>query len=104
MLGSESRSGCLMFHEVHQATRIVKGAALNFVRCSGFGCAFTCRLRRLGDVADHFVDDLVLGHPRRSGRMVTLVEERHLLQPAGDGFEVVFRGFENSGVGPEPHR
>lgn len=94
-----------VFHEVHQATRIVKGAALNFVRCSGFGCAFTCRLRRLGDVADHFVDDLVLGHPlvgQVDGQ--PLAEERHLLQPAGDGFEVVFRGFENSGVGPEPHR
>ncbi len=62
------------------------------VRCSGFGCAFHLPITSATSLT-HFVDDLVAialvgqvdGQP--------LVEERHLLQPAGDGFEVVFRGF-----------
>jgi len=90
---------------VDQTARIVERAVLDLMRRSGFGDFFFCGFRGFGGVADDFVDDLFPGDPfvgQVDGQ--TLVEERHLLQPAGHRFEVVVRRLENAWVRPESDR
>ncbi len=91
--------------EIDQATRIVEGALLHLLRLGRFGRLFLSGFGRLRGIADHLVDDLIGGDSlvgKRDGQ--SLVQKGHLLQPARDRLEVVLRGLEDVGVGPEPHR
>ena len=91
--------------EVDQAAGVVESAMLDLVRTLRFGRLFFGGLGRFGSIANHIVDDVFLGHPfvGEIDRQ-TLVEKRHLLQPAGHRLEVVFSSFEDLRIGPEPDR
>ena len=70
--------------EIDQAARVVERTAFDLMRRSGFGDFFFRGFWGFGGVADDFVDYLFPGDPfvgQVDGQ--TLVQERHLLQPAG---------------------
>lgn len=91
--------------EVDQTTRVVEHPVFDLLRCGTLGRLLLGGLRRFGVITHDLVDDLVVGDPF-IGQLdrQALVEEGHLLQTAGDGLEVVDRGFEDIRIRPEADR
>ncbi len=93
-----------VFDEVHQPAGVVEGAVFDLLlRCGLLGGFLLGRLRCRCGIADHLIDDLGRGDPLiGQGDGQGLVEEGHLLKPAGHRLEVVVRGLKDSRIRPEP--
>ena len=92
-----------VFDEIDQPTGIVEGPPLHLVLNGGaLGGHLFGGLRCFGVIADDLVHDLCRRDPligEVDGQ--PFIEERHFLQPPSNGLEVVGRGLEDIGIGPE---